>query len=362
MVGHRESVARSVGLACAVVAVGVFTGWSPVRNASPTPAALDQLIGQRLVVAIRGTSPSSALLARVRSGQLGGVILFGFNVRSATQVRALSRRLQAAARAGGQPPLLIMADQEGGTTRRFAWAPPFESASELGNLSPHAVRAEAIATAAALGAVGVNVDLAPVVDVPRVEDAFIARQARAFSSDPRRVAEFAAAFAGGLAEERVSATAKHFPGLGYARISTDQAAVVVATSRARLDADLLPYRRLIESGIPLVMLANASYTALDGKPAAWSPAVERLLRGTLGFAGVSITDALDAVAPTHGRSVSSVAVLSAQAGVDLLLVTGSEAESDAVYARLLGAAEAGKLPRRGLERSYRRILALKQSR
>ncbi len=346
-----------VALGLAVVIAG---GLSTAAATTPNSVALERLIGQRLVVALQGTTPSAGILARVRQGKIGGVILFGFNVRSATQVKALNVTLQAAARAGGQPPLFVMADQEGGATRRFAWAPPFDAASTLGMLSSDAARAQGVATAAALRALGVNVDLAPVVDVPRVEESFIARQARAFSNDPQRVATLASAFAGGLSAGHVSATAKHFPGLGYARVSTDQAAVVITASRSALDADLVPYRRLIGSGIPLVMLSNASYTALDGKPAVWSPPVERLLRGTLGFTGVTITDALDAVAATHRRSVASVATLSALAGVDLLLVTGSESESGAVYAHLLRAAESGALPRGGLERSYRRILALKQ--
>jgi len=240
-------------------------------------------------------------------------------------------------------------------------APPARSAAELGSLTPAKVAGAGKATADALQAVGVNVDLAPVADVPRGSGSFIAAQARAFSTDPQHVASLATAFAGGLADGGVWATAKHFPGLGRARISTDVAAVTMTASRIQLDADLLPYRRLIGSGVPIVMLSNATYSALDEKPAAWSPAVETLLRRTLGFPGVTITDALDAVAPTHGRSVASVAVLAAQAGVDLLLVAGSESESEAVYRRLLAAAEAGKLPRPALERSYARIVALKRS-
>ncbi len=309
---------------------------------------------------MKGTAPSATLLARVRRGEVGGVILFGANVRTAAQVRALARAVSAAARAGGQPLPLIMADQEGGATRRFASAPPFRSAAELGRLTPTELHTEGRATGLALRALGVNVDLAPVVDVPRVPGAFIAAQARAFSTDSRRVASLATAFAQGLADGQVAATAKHFPGLGRALVSTDVAAVTIDASSAQLAADLLPYRSLIAAGVPLVMVSNATYIALDAKPAAWSPAVQVLLRRTLGFAGVTITDALDAVAVTHRRSVASAAVLSAQAGVDLLLVTGGEAESETVYRRLVMAASIGTIPRAGLERSWRRIAGLKQ--
>jgi beta-N-acetylhexosaminidase len=342
------------------VAVLVGASGAAARRDASSPT-LEQLVGQRLVVAMRGTTPSADLLARAQQGRVGGVILFGGNVRTAPQVRALVGRLQAAASAGGRPPLLIAVDQEGGDIRRFRWAPPARSAVALAE-APARLRAAGRATAAALRGLGVNVDLAPVADVPAVRGSFIARQGRAFSTDPAETGRLAADFAAGLADGRVAATGKHFPGLGRAAVTTDTNAVTIGASWAALTAhDLVPYRTLIEARIPLVMLSNAVYPALDAKPGAWSPAVESLLRNTLGFTGVTITDALDAAAVTHHRSVPSSAVLAAQSGADLLLVAGSEALGDAVYERLLATARAGRLPRAGLERSYARILALKRS-
>ena len=107
------------------------------------------------------------------------------------------------------------------------------------------------------------------------------------------------------------------------------------------------------------MVSNASYAALDGKPAAWSPAVQQLLRNGLGFTGVTITDALDGAAATRGRPLSSVALLSAQAGVDLLLLIGTESSSERVYDRLLLAAQQGRIPAASMRRSYDRIQGLK---
>ena len=89
------------------------------------------------------------------------------------------------------------------------------------------------------------------------------------------------------------------------------------------------------------MVSNATYPALDAKPAPWSPRVQALLRGELGFAGVTITDALEGAAATRGRSLLSVAALSAQAGVDLLLLTGSETSSAAAFERVVTVAEDG---------------------
>ena len=345
-----------VALLAALLAAAMLVRPAP----SQTVPSLEELVGQRLVVAMRGTVPSADLLARIRSGRVGGVILFGGNVRTAPQVRAVTAQLQGAARAGGRPTLLIAVDQEGGDIRRFRWAPPARSASALGG-DPARIRAAGRATASALRGLGVNVDLAPVADVPSVPDSFIARQQRAFSTSPAATGARASDFASGLVEGHVAATAKHFPGLGRAAVSTDTNAVSIGASKAALVSDLVPFRALIRAGTPLVMLSNATYPALDAKPATWSPAVESLLRSSLGFAGVTITDALDAAAATHHRSLPSVALLAAQSGADLLLVAGSEAVSDAAFDRLLAAADTGRLPRAGLERSYARILTLKRT-
>ena len=351
-----RSAATLFLLAALCLALGASRGVG-----SSSPPSVEELLGQRLIVGMEGTVPSAGLLARVRAGEVGGVILFGANVRTFPQVRALAGQLQEAARAAGQRPLLVAVDQEGGTIRRLRWAPPARTAAQLGALPASGVRASGRATALGLRAAGVNLDLAPVADVPSVAGSFIAAQARAYSDDPERDAVLASAFAQGLAEGGVAATAKHFPGLGRATVSTDTTPVTIPVSRAALASDLVSFQALIAAGVPLVMLSNATYPAFDVKPGAWSPAVESLLRRTLGFDGVTITDALEAVAKTHNRSVAASAVLAAQSGADLLLVTGKERESDDVYEELVAAADAGRIPRAALQRSYDRILTLKRS-
>lgn len=338
-----------------VVLVAAALG-SARAGGAPSPAApgLERLVGVRLVVGVDGTTASPALLERVRSGRVGGVILMGRNVRSAPQVRALTAALHAAARSGGHR-LLIVTDQEGGTSRRFRWAPPAASGEELGRLTEGAVRMRGRATAQALERLGVDVDLAPVADVPSVEGSFIARQRRGFSTVPARAAKGVTAFAAGLLDGGVAPTLKHFPGLGLATVSTDDAAVTIDDDAAALASGLVPYRRAIAAGVvPLVMVANASYTAYGGRPAAWSPSALRLLRG-LGFGGATITDALEPLASTQGVSLSDAAIRAARAGVDLLLFVGSERSTDEVYGALLAEARAGRLPRAALQRSAGRI-------
>jgi beta-N-acetylhexosaminidase len=301
-----------------------------------------------------GTTPSAALLDRIRSGRVGGVILMGANVRSAPQVRSVTARLRTAANEGGRR-LLIMTDQEGGLVRRFRWAPPAASAEQLGVRTEGAIRRTGRSTAAALDRLGVDVDLAPVADVPGVPGSFVAAMHRGFSPNPTRAAKGVTAFALGLLDGGVAPALKHFPGLGLATTSTDDAAVRISATEEALAPGLVPYRRAIAAGVvPLVMVSNAGYTVYDGQVAAWSPRVLAALRG-LGFTGATITDALEPLAATHRVTLGRAALRAARAGVDLLLFVGSERSTDVVYDQLLAAARAGRLPRAGLEQSASRI-------
>ncbi len=121
-------------------------------------------------------------------------------------------------------------------------------------------------------------------------------------------------------------------------------------------------RPAISERIPLIMLSNATYPALDAADAAgWSSAIgDTLLRGEMGFQGVTITDSLDGIAKARGTSSGDLAELAAGAGTDMLLITGTEATSAAVYRRLVGDLKDGSLERATLVASYQRILALKQ--
>ncbi|HEY3069531.1 MAG TPA: glycoside hydrolase family 3 N-terminal domain-containing protein [Gaiellaceae bacterium] len=335
---------------------------SSASEAAATPTVA-QMVGQRMLVAFHGTTPDQALLARIKAGQIGGVILSSGNIRDATQLTTLTGKLQAAARAGGQPPLLVAADQEGGLVRRVPWAPPKASAEELGTTTATHVETVGRNTGVALRDVGVNLDLAPVADVPRTRSNFIEAEHRAFAFNNRyTVAKDAAAFAEGLEAGGVLPTLKHFPGLGRAgATSTDDGLVRITASREQIGYDLLPYRvALAKSLSPVVMLSTAVYPAYSPKAAAWSSAIARtLLRHDLGFRGVTITDSLTAAAAVRGTTPGVLAIRSAKVGVDLLLVTGSESTSQAAYQAVLREARSGAIPLANLQASYARIVELK---
>jgi beta-N-acetylhexosaminidase len=320
-----------------------------------------QLAGQRMVYGFAGTVPPADLVRRIRRGEAGAVILFGENVPTSTAARALTGRLQGIPRPPAlDTPLLVMIDQEGGRVRRLA-APPTRSAAEIGAEGPRAARAAGRATGRALARVGINVDLAPVADVAR-RGSFLESDGRTFGRSPARVAGAVTAFAAGLGDAGTIATAKHFPGIGAAVVSTDQAPVRIRASGADLRrVDLRPFRALIAHDVPMVMLGTAIYPALDaGAPAALSrPIAVDLLRGELGFAGVTITDALDtpALAPFGGPG--AVAIRAAAAGSDLLIHTGYSSGTTAASA-VTREIRSGALGRADAEAAVARILVLRR--
>jgi beta-N-acetylhexosaminidase len=327
---------------------------------APTPPSVSstKLLGQRIMVGMDGTSAPSWLLSAVRAGRVGSVILFAANIGSRSQLQALSGSLQRAAKRGGNPPLLIAVDQEGGQVKRLPAGPPDLSPPQMARTGSVSVASrEGRATGAYLKALGINMDLAPVVDVPTFPGAFIWRQGRAFSFNPNTVARFAGAFALGVQSARVAATAKHFPGVGSAGVDTDNKLDVLRPTKGQLTAALTPYRSLIPRGIDAIMLSTAAFPAYDpsGTPTALSrQIVQRLLRGTLGFRGVTITDALGT--PT-GHDERTAGAIAARAGADILLYTDS---APGALSALQAELRSGALSLREAQDSYSRIVALKR--
>lgn len=361
MAPSRPRRATTIGL---VIALGasLVAGLSPI-TASASGPTLAQLIGQKLVVRMDGTTtPSAALLARIRLGQVGGVILFGSNITTPTALVALTTKLRHAAAAGGQPPLLIAVDQEGGPVKRIPWIPPTLSAPQMGAIARASVaNAQGASTGAALHSLGIDVDFAPVADVPASTASFMYRAGRTFSFSAPRTAALADAFATGLESKGVVPTMKHFPGIGFATRNTDVYVDTITASAAALAPGLLPYRTAIGHHLPMIMLSNATYPAYDAHNAAgWSHAIgTTLLRNELGFTGVTITDSLDGTAAARGLWTRVLAVSAARAGTDMILTTGSELSTSGVYATLMRQAEEGLIPLSTLRASYARILALK---
>ncbi len=269
-----------------------------------------------MISGIRGTKASAALKRRVRRGDVAGVIVMGANIKSVKQVRSLTHSLRKAAKAGGQLSPIVMVDQEGGSVKRFASAAPNRSANSMSRLSESAISRIGRSTARDLRRRGVNVDLAPVADVKTRSGNFLGT--RAFGSRPNEVASDACAFAAGLTSGGIGATLKHFPGLGAAGdVNTDDGSVTINASRAVIEASWAPYTRCASAPQTLVMVSSAKYPKVYGsRQAVVNPAMYNDLRRKVGFDGVVVTDALNAVAVKKIRALPTRAVA---AGADLLL-------------------------------------------
>jgi beta-N-acetylhexosaminidase len=357
---RRIAVGAGCGLAIAAFAFGVELG----DRSSPAPSAasrlsLRELAGQRIVVGFGGAEAPRAVVRMIRDGDLAGVILFAENFPSRAAGKRLIQRLQAIPRPPDlREPLLIMVDQEGGQVKRINGAPS-ASAKQMGAAGAAFSRQQGRATAANLHAAGVNVDLAPVLDVAQPGGS-IAATDRGFGPSATQVTAAAVPFAVGLQDGGVAATAKHFPGLGAAAESTDFAAQQIDLPKQTLRAvDEMPYRRFIARGGAMVMLSTAIYPAFSPRPAAFArPIASGELRSRLGFGGVSITDALESAAVRDFGGPARAALAAAGAGTDLSLFVDYRAGARA-HGALLRALRAGSLDRTRFETSVGRVLRLR---
>ncbi len=341
---------------------------SAQSRAAGRPPALTaaQLAGQHVVFPFTGHVPPRGLLTRIRRGEVAGVVFLGSNLGTPAQVRALTRTLQRVARTSTPPtlraPLLLMVDQEGGSVKRLSGGPARGAPQMAATGRPAVARAEGRAAAATLRAAGMNVDLAPVVDVVRPESALHA-EGRGFGFTASSAARFGAAFARGLREGGVAATAKHFPGFGAAPRNTDLGAVRIGVPLRELHAvDRVPFGAAIRAGTPMVMLSSAVYPALSSRPAVLSArVVQRELRAALGFDGVTISDDLEAPAFAAEGGPTGAGVQATKAGVDLLLYARTYAAAARAADALAAAIRRGEVDRDALEASRLRIEALRAS-
>jgi len=279
---------------------------------------------QQLMLSFTGHTAPPEILDAVRRGDVAAFCLFaGMNVAGPAQLRELSESLHRAAQEGGQPPLLLGIDQEGGQLVAVRGG-----ATELpGNMALGATRSPELAEQAGrvlgreLRAMGLTLNFAPSLDV-NVNPANPVIGIRSFGASPALVAELGVAMIRGMQAEGVIATAKHFPGHGDTVADTHHDLAVCEHPLARIEAvELMPFRAAIQAGVGAIMTAHVLFSALDpGYPATISPAIlEGYLRARLGFDGAILTDAMDMHAVARfGREESVRMALGA--GADLVLL------------------------------------------
>jgi beta-N-acetylhexosaminidase len=277
----------------------------------------------QLMHSFRGFTAPLDVLERVKRGDIGAFCLFRYNVESVAQVRALTESLYRAAQEGGQLPPLIGIDQEGGQLMAIT-----EGATPLpGNMALGATRSPRLAELAGrvlgteLLAMGINLNFAPSLDINNNPSNPVIG-VRSFGDSAELVSELGQALIRGLQSVGVVATAKHFPGHGDTSADSHHDAPIIHKSLADLEAfELVPFKGAIASGVKAVMTAHIQFPALDDVlPATLSrPILGGLLRETLGFEGVIITDAMDmqAVARRGARQSIREAL---EAGADLVML------------------------------------------
>lgn len=290
-------------------------------------------------------------------GRVAAVCLFGRNVVDRFQLSDYVAELRSLAGSD----LIVAIDQEGGGVLRLRDVPFPPAAMSLGSADDELLTERvAAATGRGLRSVGVNLDFAPVADVNSNPDNPVIAD-RSFGSDPDLVSRHVTAFVRGLQGEGVAATLKHFPGHGDTDVDSHLALPTLRHAADHLEAvDLPPFRAGIAAGVAAIMSAHILMPEIDAQlPATLSrQAMHGLLRTTMGFRGVIVTDALDMRAIKDNWAAPQAAVMSLKAGADLPVVIGTAAENRAVLDEVESAAADGRLAPAEYAASQARVAAL----
>ena len=325
-----------------------------------TDTALDRLADAILIPPFPGTSAPSWLLDGLSRG-LAGVTLYAPNMAAGPDaLAALTESLRAAA-----PDLLVAADEEGGDVTRvwYHTGSPYPGNAALGAVDDLDLTQRIHAAIGAdLAALGINLDMAPCLDVLAAPNNPVIGT-RSFGASPDLVARHGAAAVRGLQSAGVAACAKHFPGHGATLLDSHAELAVVPDGLAVVEErDLPPFRAALAAGVLTVMPGHLRVAALTGElPASLSAAAIALLRTSLGFAGVVVSDALEMRAVSDPFGIPGAAVLAVAAGNDLLCLGRDVPEEGylAVRAALRDAVRSGSLPGARLEEAAARVAALR---
>jgi len=314
--------------------------------------------GRLVMVNIQGTSLDPAQAAFLREHHIRAVCLFRGNLGSESEVRTLTRDLREVMGEGA----LIGIDQEGGSVVRATFLPQPPAAMALGAVGDAAL-ADAVGEAVGRGvrSLGFNWDFAPVLDVNNNPANPVIAE-RSFSEDPHEVARLAGAWMHGALRAGVACCVKHYPGHGDTHVDSHLALPVVDKPLAALRAlEFVPFDRL-RAAAPAMMTAHIVYPQLDPEhPATLSRKIlGDLLRGEWGYDGVVITDSLVMKAIHERYGHDRAAVLALQAGADMVMALGTQAEQLAAVRAIDAARESGALTAAQVDTANARLDALAQ--
>ena len=327
--------------------------------------SLPEKVGQLLMVSFYGSGDNSRIRSLITRDHVGNLVLVGTDAQNPAELAALTADLQGLTRASNDGiPALIGVDQEGGDVESLlSGFTLFPNPMALGATgSQDLARQEGRAMGEEMRAAGINLDLAPVLDV-NTNPANPVIGLRSLGDRESLVSELGAAYIAGLHDAGILAVVKHFPGHGATSQDSHVVLPVDSRDRATIEAtDLPPFEAAIGSGVDAVLVAHVSYPALDPSslPASLSPTIiTGLLRGQLGWDGVVLSDDLGMRAVSADRTPGQLAIAAIGAGDDLLIYTTSEPEIEQASAALIDAVRSGRISEQRLDDSVRRVLQLK---
>ena len=329
--------------------------------------SLKQKIGQLMVIGFNGLSVPANFSELIKEYQIGGVILFGRNIGTPEEILELTTSLQKMAKkAGNEQPLLICLDQENGMVRRLGEGTTLFPGSMLVGATKDKQSAYDIsnATGKELKALGINWNLAPVLDINNNPDNPVIG-VRSFGETPEQVSEFGIESMKGMQEAGIMTTLKHFPGHGDTNVDSHLDLPVINHSMERLyDVELKPFLNAINEGADAIMSAHVYFPALEkekNKPATLSKNVlTGLLREELNFKGIITTDCLEMKAISETIGTEKGAVEAFKAGVDLLMVSHTYDVQVGAMKALEEAYKNSEITEERLDESVQRIIEMKE--
>ncbi len=331
----------------------------------PLPTT-SQRAGQMIITGIEGTTLTAEAERVIRLYTPGGIILFPRNYENPKQLYELIRDVRALSEEVSPGwPMFISVDQEGGKVARLTKPfTQFPDAGALGLADSHELAYRfGGALALELKSVGINMDYAPVLDVNTNPDNPIIGM-RALSTDPLRAGVLGVALLNGMQDLGMVAVGKHFPGHGDTAQDSHLELPTVDRDRATLEqVELAPFAHAIENGLKAVMTAHVMYPALDDTmPATFSRKIlKNLLRGELGFQGITISDDLEMKAIDNHYKIETLAGLGVEAGLDMFMICHNAEKVAVLHDTLVRGLEKGKISAGSVELSLERIGLLKKS-
>jgi beta-N-acetylhexosaminidase len=332
-----------------------------------TGMSIEEQIGQIMVAGFPGLTVTPDIVDLIQNHHVGNIILFSRNVADPQQLKDLTDQLQSIAREAGQRyPLLIMLDQENGMVRRLGQgATIFPGNMTLGAVgSEQAAYDVALASGRELKALGINMNLAPDIDVNN-NPANPVIGVRSFGEDPQMVARLGAAEVRGYSDAGILTSIKHFPGHGDTAVDSHLALPVIPYTLDRMERiELVPFRSGIEAGASTVMIAHMYLPEImkqEMLPSTISPEiVNGLLREHLGYEGVVISDCLEMNAVAETIGIERGTVLALKAGNDLILISHHYEYQLGGINALKAALQDGTLTPQVLEQAVARVVKLKE--